>query len=722
MHPETSSQDETASEGGCGCGQSKLVFDETGEIVEDTTSAVPVIGREGPCPLATLNGSWLLEITPRPPATSLNRIRGPMRIEVADTALRVSGDIYARRVTVGNVDNPADGEIPVGRRPWYPQLPIREYSWYFRAVGSTYASGTLTVNVERHVWDNTTRQFTRTDTGTLVLTCRRSLLTLPVRPQVMRGSLRIGGRTFVATATKTSNLYRGCRVEVDVMKSRKWPVTATHGGAAVTFRDIYLSAGWDVTAHLDEPDVPEDASLTNAELQTLLAGHRGAGRPDEWRLWILIGSAQGGLFGVMFDDDSVPREGVVGFADVKLGGQAFIEATARNQPLDDVPLAFLRTLTHEAGHAFNLFHPKHDEHHPPAGTEIMNQTGDVMGFASPATPYPDNATFAFAEHDRQSLIHSPDPQVRPGWLPFGWGHGNLSAGLPTPVDIDGPTGDDGLDGMRLDLTLPAEVFVGEYVIAEVSLVNDGQVPRTVTTRLNLSEGDLRLLQETPSGDVEQVRDVVVACGPRPTTVLEPGQSLTGRMQVFFTGAGVTFDRSGPYRVVAELDLDGVHTVRSARMTVRVRSAATDDERAIALTTLDRQVGMALALGDLGADQALADRIDETARAHAAGHDTGAALALVLANAHARRHLGVREPDPAVARGYLDLASAGRSADQVLALAVTVACPTERDAPVVRDALAVVRGGGEEAVGDGAADQTVGRAEEIANDFMAPSPR
>ena len=109
-----------------------------------------------------------------------------------------------------------------------------------------------------------------------------------------------------------------------------------------------------------------------------------------------------------------------------------IAANARNQPLNNVPAAFLRTLVHEAGHALNLFHPKHDVHQPPIGTEIMNQTGDVIGFATSANPYPRNAAFVFSGHDRTSLIHSPDPQVRPGWKNFGWGHGSLSAGLPRP--------------------------------------------------------------------------------------------------------------------------------------------------------------------------------------------------------------------------------------------------------------------------------------------------
>jgi hypothetical protein len=59
--------------------------------------------------------------------------------------------------------------------------------------------------------------------------------------------------------------------------------------------------------------------------------------------------------------------------------------------------------------------------------------------------------------------------VRPGWKPFGWGHGSLSAGLPLPVDADGLITADRAEGLRLDLRLPADVYVGEYVIAEVTL-------------------------------------------------------------------------------------------------------------------------------------------------------------------------------------------------------------------------------------------------------------
>src|SRR4029453_1730463 len=116
------------------------------------------------------------------------------------------------------------------------------------------------------------------------------------------------------------------------------------------------------------------------------------------------GSAQGGLFGIMFDDIPPHREAAAGFFDSTIPDDPVIQVTAPNKKIGEVPAAFLRTLVHEAGHAFNLFHPKHEVHTVPIGTTIMNQTGDVMQFAGPSNPYPGNITFAFDDHNRTSLI------------------------------------------------------------------------------------------------------------------------------------------------------------------------------------------------------------------------------------------------------------------------------------------------------------------------------
>ncbi|MFE4724674.1 hypothetical protein [Microbacterium sp. NPDC056736] len=755
----------------CGCGHgaqaahdsAPLEFDADGELIlPDPVIRPEMLTRA--CPIGTLDGSWLLELERR--TVFGPEVRGAMRIEVGASSLRVSGDMYSRRVfppvlteverplpfplpeprpqpfggdaeadgaepDPGEDDAPVLSELTAFNLRWYPAFPASQYTWYFRSNGATYAGGTLTVQIVRHLWNRTTQEFVSTDTGTLTLRCRRPLVVTATSAllgssQRMTGTLSIGGTVTNVTASKTSPMYRGCRIEVDAMVNRAFPASATIGsGAAASVRSVYASAGWDVTVVTDEINVPEDAALTNAELATLMTGHRQAVAGDGWRLWLFVGSAQGGLFGIMFDDDTVPREGAAGFADVRLGNDSFIAAGARGRPLDEVPAAFLRTLVHEAGHAFNLWHPKHDVHNPGIGTEIMNQTGDVMGFATSANPYPGNASFLFSDHDRTSLIHSPDPQVRPGWKNFGWGHGDLSAGLPAPVDAAGLWGDQGDDGLELTVAMPAQAFVGEYVTAEVVLTNVSDQARTVTTLINLSEGDLVFLHTPPDHSLQHLVDVAIGCGPRPMTVLQPGESIRNHVQVFFTNQGVTFTEPGRHTVAAQLEVDPVTTVRSAPVTVDVRGPASDAEVDISAKTLTPGVGRAIALGDFATDASARAVLTDLAEQHS-DTDTGAAGALVLANALARsfsdfRTRDVREAAPDDAAHFLELALQGRSAERVAALAVTVASPTEKEAPVVADTIAALKarakGGARSAAG-----KDVAEAERIAADFVSPEGR
>jgi len=749
-----------------------LVFGQDGEIDASGVGIDPELILARPCPIGMLNGSWLVEVLPRIPFVFPPEVRGPMRIEVGPSSLRCSGDIYTHRpvfptfpaataavpqplpvppVSVGQpgfgLINPADAGsaaddeigaglaadddvILPGPRPWYPSFPRTQYSWYFRSNGATYANGILTVAIVRHLWNRATQEFVSTDTGQLVLRCRRSVVAFPLHPQQMQGTLRIGGTTSPVRATKTSDLFRGCQVEVDAMANRAFPASATIGsGAVATFRSIYATAGWDLRVTTDEISIPDDASLTNAELATLLNGHRQPFTGEDWRLWLLVGSAQGSLFGIMFDDDSVPREGAAGFADATLGNDAVIAASARNQPLNNVPAAFLRTLVHEAGHAFNLFHPKHDVHAPGIGIEIMNQTGDVIGFATAANPYPGNAAFTFSEHDRLSLIHSPDPQVRPGWKNFGWGHGSLSAGLPTPVDVAGLSAATTEEDITLILRAPQQAFVGEYVTAEVVVTNTGDQPRQVTGLLTLAEGDLVFLRTSPQGEFDHVLDIAIGCGPRPMVLLDPGESISNHVQVFFTNQGVTFDTPGRHTLVARLEADPLTTIYSAPVTLDIRTPASDVEVDISGKTLTPGVGRALALGDFADDEAARDILTDLAESHT-DTDTGAASALVMANSLSRPFTDfttdtTREPVTSESQRFLDLAVSGRSAGRAVELAVTVASPTEKDAPVVADTLARLHAGtadrGGEAGGE-PSEADMARAEVVAENFARARAR
>lgn len=539
----------------CCDGGDAITYDEEGSFALNP----PIERAPGPvrrpCSLATLNGSWLLALTTTGPHIR-QQIRGPLRIEAQPPRLRLSGDIYVAPTLgpigptraagpLASVSPAAEGPFVPGalviQKNWYPAFPQKEYRWYFRSTGATYSNGKLVFKFERHLWSNTSQSFVSQDNGWMEFHCHTSP-TRPIgapRPTIeMKGTAMVGGAPYTVTATKTSPYYRGCLVEVDVMTHRQWPASATScdGGQTFTYTGVYRAAGMDFRAVVNDLTVPDDPLLTITELHTLLATHRSlSAGGSNWHLWLLVGSRMDGTLGIMFDTGNPPhREGAVGFYDPAFGNADIIHAPARGKKLGEVPLAFLRTLIHEAGHAFNLFHPKHDVHGIPVGTTIMNQTGDVMGFATATHPYPCNATMAFNEHNRTSLIHSPDPQVKPGWKEFGWGHGSAWGGIAEPVDAAGLE-QDGIEAedIALRLDVPGEAVRGEFVSATVTVTNTGRAAHDVTTALNLAEGDLRIEVTTPGGHVIDARDVVVVCGARRMQTLQPGDQLADTVQLFY---------------------------------------------------------------------------------------------------------------------------------------------------------------------------------------------
>lgn len=691
-------------DGGCGEGDLDVVFDEFGEPADADEVPLPDRRPAFPaCSLGTLNGSWLLELTPDHPfGLPFQDIRGPMRIEASASMFRVSGDVYVRRTDVVNPglverDSPIHRGLLI-RRNWYPAYPQNQYRWYFRSQGVTYSGGVLSFPFERRLWDAATQEFVGSDTGSMRLTCRQTLIKpvwAPRRTVQMRGTATIGGRRFSVTATKTSPFYRGCRVEVDVMTGREWPATAIAcgGQGTLSFTSVYRDAGMDFLTSLNELNVPADPQLTTAELHTLLATHQTAAvlGDESWRLWLLVGSAdQQGSFGVMFDQVAPHRQGAVGFHDPTLPDNPVIEAGARGEALGDVPLAFLRTLVHEAGHAFNLFHPKHDVHAVPVGTTIMNQTGDVIGFSTAANPYPCTATMAFDDHNRTSLIHSPDPQVKPGWKEFGWGHSTSFAGVGEPTDAAGLQAAE-LDplGLTLELAVPEQIQRGEFVVGTVTVTNTGDEVRLVNAALNLAEGDLWLSVVTPAGERVDVRDVVLACGPPRMVELDPAASLSGQLELLYTSTGVTFDQPGKYTIHAEFDTGEVpgHVIRSETAQVVVRPATAEAELQLERLTTDDDVGLAFALGDYGAAPDTLEKLVEVMDDFAET-ETGAACALVIANSAARPHRDLRaddetrSPDTELAERAFDVAVAGRDAEQLARLATAVVSPIEPQAPVL----------------------------------------
>jgi hypothetical protein len=684
------------------------------------------------CSLDSINGSWYIHILPKGHLAPIQRIRGPMRIEVGEDYIRISGDIYVTKLFLGvepvDLDKPLTKDTMVIKLNSYPQLPFKEYRWYFRSLGVKFSLGTIEFNFERHLWDANTEEFTMTDNGWMRLSCKRSSFITNILPRPtlkMTGEAMIGGTLYNVVAYKTSRYYRGCHIEIDVMQNRNWVSSATScdGNQTHTLTGVYQNAGLDFRAVVSTSSIPDDPTLTTAELYSLLTTHRDITAADNnWRLWLLVGSRIDGTLGLMFDDAEPYREGAVGFYDVTLPDLSIIESSARGMKLGEVPLAFLRTLIHEAGHAFNLYHPKSDVHGVPVGTTIMNQTGDVMGFATTSDPYPCNATFAFNNHNRTSLIHAPDPQIAPGWKRFGWGHGSLWSGVAEPIDAAGlnPLALMAQD-LMLKVEVPKEVFRGEYVMAKITLTNIGTTSHSVTTALNLSEGDLRLIVTDPNGDTFEVRDIVIICADRQMTDLMPGESIVGNVQIFYTNRGLTFDHLGHYVIEAELhtgDREG-SMVKSAPVELIIRPAITEEEREMAQITTDPAVGRSFALGDFGPNTETRKKLDEI-QAKYGDTITGTAVSLVLANSVSRdfRDLKtghvIRQSDEAEVNKSLEVAVRNKDALTVARVATSVAVPGEKKTPVlslVRDKIKGAAAGRYE-------NEDISQADELLSDFIS----
>ena len=174
-------------------------------------------------------------------------------------------------------------------------------------------------------------------------------------------------------------------------------------------------------------------------------GYDPAGLDSVWRVHLVVVPATMGCNrGLMFDTEptgtdpnGVPREGAATFShdgyrakDFGPGGTNHFDA-ASGKRQHEVPRAYLRSATHEVGHAFNQIH-QGDE--GGVDNSIMSSTAS-RGHACWATEgtFPDGINLAFNETVTRHLRHYPDPARAPGR------HGVLQRrpiNAPQPADVD----------------------------------------------------------------------------------------------------------------------------------------------------------------------------------------------------------------------------------------------------------------------------------------------
>lgn len=172
-------------------------------------------------------------------------------------------------------------------------------------------------------------------------------------------------------------------------------------------------------------------------------------------------------------------------------------------------------------------------------------------------------------------------------------------------------------GLVVELKVPETAVLGLTVLATLSVCNRGKSPATVSSRLNVMEGDVRLLLTGPDGISRQV----IGAGGQPDTALRqvtlpPGQQIMGSLNLLCTDGGTTFTESGKYILQAEYSPSPqIGWVASAPVTMTVLSPQNEAQRdaAALLQKEDARLALTLAEADRAPDElrALAERFADT---------------------------------------------------------------------------------------------------------------
>jgi hypothetical protein len=320
------------------------------------------------------------------------------------------------------------------------------------------------------------------------------------------------------------------------------------------------------------------------------------------------------------DPNAIPREGAATFSrDGYPTAETSNYDAAAGQQQRNVPRAFLRSATHEVGHAFNQIHQGLEG---TTDNSIMTPTPSVADVLGAAGTFPDDVALAFNDRVKKHLRHQPDPAVRPGAMEFN----GAAVAAPEANDVAW------VESAELAIELPRRVRLGEPVTLSFALSNRGPLPLVVPETLDAEALTVRVNVTDPSGKITFMRPVGVKSCPRlRPTELESGSTRTGEMTLFWGRDGFAFEGPGRHlvEVIVLWNVGGVPVAASADQDVFVDYPVSDADNEVAALMLDPEVGLAVAAGNLSALPGAAERVAKAEKA-AEGHPAVAAVARLVA--------------------------------------------------------------------------------------------
>ena len=648
-----------------------------------------------PCNLDLRDGCWAISVR-----LGTASLVGTLRVDRGTGHLIVSGDLYNDPPPVAHLDAPgaallADapprppgitstaGAIAAAPRalpfPFITGIPIyarANYQSYLKvtsvrvsAFARTPAGCRISMTAEQYLYTQPAPgsfqgSFPAAPSRTLVfdMAPRRFPILFPPGPAFSGRVLENGAEVGTVSIRWVSRFFRRAKVEIDVLTGSvaAGTVPDPSGTSSEWFNTVFAKIGWDLSVAIDQTNVAVPPNVvpincwSNADLHALMQAQRNpnANLDTEWYLHLMFVPAQLGCGrGVMYDTIGVPREGAASFSDDGYpANESSSFGAATNQHQRDVARAFLRSACHEITHGFNQIH---QEQETMADNSIMTTTpsvADVLGGPTTGAPgvFPDQINLGHNLTVRNHLVHMPDPVIRPGGWPFAsWFGGSV------PQAADRAS----FDQTELTLTVTAErdrIVLGEPVLVSWTLANASPVALRVPSDVSAEALFATVHVTDPRGTTKAHRPVAIVCDTASLRPLDPGQSVTGSMRLYWTTAGFAFERPGQHTVtvVVQWAGGGRSLGVEASCPVYVDFPASDADNAAASLLLDPEVGLWVALGG-GADHLseATTRINLAAGGASGRGDTDAAVPATAAVA--------TQPGAATAlRGYAPLLGTG----------------------------------------------------------------
>jgi hypothetical protein len=603
------------------------------------------------CPRPLKQGCYTISFTPSGTPILGTRYRGTLRAELTSPGVRISGDLYTYRLLDDIILGPP-GRLLAGLEPAKAALPSDEAAdtggmipIYPRRYYYSYLEGTrappffwfvaesdecfFTLEFDEFVYNHPSTGFSGSF-NTEPTRSIRFVLRWTATPDVYSGDAYAGAAKIGTVSIRwISDYYRRAHLQLNTLQGAVAPPAAVDGQTMTT---MFADVGWDLT-FADGGTISLPGALSNvnpngcwdpADLHTLMSsvpGYNPAELDSVWRVHLIAAPAQldypkycpsrrGRMFDSSFgsDPNAVPREGTATFshdgypADEVLDGKGGSHYDdAKDQQQLNVPRAYLRSATHEVGHAFNQIH---QEFEGGPDNSIMTGTDGVARVLGIWRTFPDDIDLCFNARVTKHLRHLPDPAVRPGAMNFF----GFAIAAPEAADVAW------LDPMELLLDVSSErVALGEPVTLSFQLTNRGKVPIPAPAEPDVESATVRVSVTDRSGRITFMRPPEIHSCPRITIVeLPPNASVTGTTTLFWGLDGFAFETPGRHTVEVILlwDLAGVPVAASGERDVFVSYPISNEENEVAALMLDPEVGAAVAVGDLSRFERAGERVKQ----------------------------------------------------------------------------------------------------------------